>query len=88
MSFAHCFRVKAELYGMLLEGSDNNAMDRAWYEGLIRSYSLLAASEDRYYYSGLKAVGSNTNVAPAREEIPELEDEIARLLQQYGLKAA
>ena len=55
MSFACYFRVKAELYGMLLANSDN-AVDRAWYGGLIRSYNLLAASEDRHYHTGLKAV--------------------------------
>ena len=88
MSFAHYFRIKAELYGMLLERGDNNAVDRAWYEGLTRSYNLLAASEDRHYYCGLKEVGGSTDVAPAQEELPELEAEIARLLQQYGLKKA
>jgi len=44
MSFAHYFRIKAELYGMLLDKT-TNAVDRAWYEGLVRSYNLLAASE-------------------------------------------
>jgi len=84
---AHYFRVKAELYGMMLDKS-STGVDGAWYDGLVRSYNLLAASEGRHYYSGLKAVGTSPEAAPVKEEIPALEDEIARRLQQYGLKAA
>ena len=36
MSFAPYFRVKAELFGMLLAKSDN-AVDRCWYGGLVRT---------------------------------------------------
>ena len=53
MSYAPYFRIKAELCGMLLAKSEND-FDRAWYAGLVRSYTLLAASEDRHYNTGLK----------------------------------
>ena len=86
MSFAHYFRVKAELYGMLLEKSDT-AVDRAWYEGLVRSYNLLAASEDRHYHTGLKAVPSDAEAALPHQN-GDLEGEIAVLLHRYGVKAA
>ena len=86
MSFAHRFRVKAELFGMLLAKSDN-AVDRAWYGGLVRSYTLLAASEDRHYYTGLKAIPSDAEAAPPVQN-GELEGEIAVLLNRYGVKAA
>ena len=86
MSFACYFRVKAELYGMLLANSDN-AVDRAWYGGLVRSYNLLAASEDRHYHTGLKAVPSGAEAAPP-DQNGELEGEIAVLLHRYGVKAA
>jgi hypothetical protein len=70
MSLASHFRVKAELYQILLEHSrrTNNAVDRAWYEGLVRSYSLLAASEDRHYHAGLKVVLTDTEDAPSTSE--------------------
>jgi len=78
MSFAQYFRVKAELYELLLEKGDNSAVDRAWYEGLVRSYRLLAASEDRHYFSGLKAIPSDSAEAAAEErERGELENDIA-----------
>ena len=64
MSYAPFFRVKAELYGMLLAKSENG-VDRAWYAALVRSYTLLAASEDRHYSTGLKVVP--TVAAPADE---------------------
>ena len=86
MSFAPYFRVKAELFGMLLAKSDN-AVDRAWYGGLVRSYTLLAASEDRHYHTGLKAVPSGAEVA-LPDQNGELEGEIALLLHRYGVKAA
>ena len=86
MSFAPYFRVKAELFGMLLDKSDN-AVDRAWYGGLVRSYNLLAASEDRHYHTGLKAVPSDAEAAPPVQN-GELEGEIAVLLHHYGVKAA
>ena len=70
---------------MLLEKSDN-AVDRAWYEGLIRSYNLLAASEDRHYHTGLKAVPAGPEIAGQQDA--ELESEIAHLLERYGVKAA
>ena len=54
MSYAPYFRVKAELYDMLLAKSEND-VDWAWYAGLVRSYTLLAASE-RHYSTGLKVV--------------------------------
>ena len=85
MSFAHFFRVKVELF-MLLAHSDN-AVDRAWYGGLVRSYNLLAASEDRHYHTGLKAVPSGAEVTPP-DQNGELEGEIALLLHRYGVKAA
>ena len=66
MSYAPFFRVKAELYGMLLAKSEND-VDRAWYAGLVRSYTLLAASEDRHYSTGLKAVP--TSAVPADEDV-------------------
>lgn len=70
VSFASHFRVKAELYGMLLARSEN-AVDRAWYAGLVRSYTLLAASEDRHYHTGLKAVlAAAAPVDHAREGNP------------------
>ena len=72
MSFAHYFRVKAEFYGMLLSSS-HNAVDRTWNDGLVRSYNLLAASEDRHYHSGLKAVPSNTEAVPGHQDAPTLE---------------
>ena len=71
---------------MLLAKSDN-AVDRAWYGGLVRSYNLLAASEDRHYHTGLKAVPSGAEVVPPDQNL-ELEGEIALLLQRYGVKAA
>ena len=86
MSFASHFRVKAELYGMLLVHCDN-AVDRAWYGGLVRSYNLLAASEDRHYHTGLKAVPTGAEAAPPHQN-GELEGEIALLLHRYGVKAA
>ena len=86
MSFAPYFRVKAELYGMLLAHSAN-AVDRAWYGGLVRSYNLLAASEDRHYHPGLKAVPQTNTAAAAADELA-LKSEIALLLQQDKVKAA
>ena len=70
MSFASHFRVKAELYQLLLNHSreTKNAIDQAWYESLVRSYTLLAASEDRHYHTGLKAV-------PASQAPLAVEDE-------------
>src|SRR5689334_15817018 len=84
MSYAPYFRVKAELYAMLLAKSDN-AFDRAWYEGLIRSYNLLAASEDRHYHTGLKAVPSGPQSLP-EQQTAELESEVALLFERYGVK--
>ena len=54
MSFGSHVRVKAE---------PNNAVDRSWYQDLVRSYSLLAALEE-----GLKAVSTGTeHPASARD---------------------
>ena len=88
MSFAPYFRIKAELYGMLFDNA-TNAVDRAWYAGLIRSYNLLAASEDRHYYSGLKAVpAETTQTVCAQPDQAELESDIAVVLQSEIKRSA
>jgi len=89
MSYAHYFRVKAELYEMLLEKGENNAIDRSWYQGLVRSYKLLAAAEDRHYYSGLKAVPAG-NASAALEFAPaaDLEGDIALVVQSQIKRTA
>ena len=70
MSLARHFRVKAELYSLLLEHSrqSNNAVDQAWYAGLVRSYTLLAASEDRHYHAGLMVVPTTASDADCTEK--------------------
>jgi hypothetical protein len=82
MSFARHFRVKAELYGLLLAHSDN-VVDRAWYAGLIRSYNLLAAAEDRHYHQGLRSIPTAGIASPARRDAVSLDAEIVCLLRSY-----
>jgi hypothetical protein len=48
VSFAEAFRAKAAEYEDRARNAPSLVM-RAWYEGLQRSYALLAADEDRHY---------------------------------------
>ena len=80
MSYAHYFRVKAELFE-LLHAKSENSVDRAWYGSLMRSYALLAASEDRHYYQPPQPVPSEQSPISIDRAAIELDGEIERLLK-------